>query len=639
MEKGKQRHAATPSKRILSIHRQGTFLDGAPAAKYAPMKDTERVEDRLADFTRDRRVIVLSGMALIIGLLSALAATALAWLIAVITNAAFYGQLSSALQSPVHHRLGYLVIAVPVIGGLAIGLMARYGSEKIRGHGIPEALEAILFGRSRMEPKIAILKPISSAVSIGTGGPFGAEGPIIMTGGAIGSLFAQFFHFSAAERRVLLVAGAAGGMAAIFASPVAAALLALELLLFEWRPRSFIPVAIAAAAAGALRVPLLGAGPIFPIVAHPALNGEGLLFAFFVGTVAGLTSGLLTNLVYGCEDLFGKLPIHWMWWPAIGGLCVGIGGVIEPTVLGVGYETIHNLLRGNIVGPALLGILIGKSVVWSIALGSGTSGGVLAPLLMMGAALGAGVAHFIPLGDSGEWALIGMAAMMGGTMRSPLTAMIFSLELTQDLNLLSGLLVGCIAAHGVTVLLLRRSILTEKIARRGYHVMREYGVDPLTMVRVGEVMDRDAPIIPASMPLSDLSDRIALREPEVSRHEGLLIVDERRHLVGIITRGDVVRALEQNGNGGATVLSAGSRDLVVSFPDEILFEAATKMLRNDIGRLPVVSRADPRRIVGYLGRSNLMAGHLRQLEEEHVRERRFALAKPGSGNSRRAQER
>jgi CIC family chloride channel protein len=589
----------------------------------------ERVEDRLADFTRDRRVIVLACMALVIGLLSALTAAVLVWLIAVITNLAFYQELSSVFQSPDHHRLGYFVILVPVVGGLIIGLMARYGSEKIRGHGIPEALEAILFGRSRMEPKVAVLKPVSSAISIGTGGPFGAEGPIIMTGGAIGSLFAQFFHLSSAERRTLLVAGAAGGMAAIFASPVAAALLAIELLLFEWRPRSFIPVAIAAAAAAALRVPLLGAGPIFPIHAHAALNGEGLLFAFFVGTVAGLGSGLLTNLVYGCEDLFGKLPIHWMWWPAIGGLCVGIGGLLEPTVLGVGYETIHELLKGNIAGPALLGILIGKSLVWAIALGSGTSGGVLAPLLMMGAALGAGMASFIPLGDSGLWALIGMAAMMGGTMRSPLTAMIFTLELTQDLNLLPGLLVGCIAAHGVTVLLLRRSILTEKIARRGYHVMREYGVDPLTMVRVGEVMDKPAPIIASTMPLIELSDRIALHDPAVSRHEGLLIVDERGQLVGIITRGDVVRAIEQNGSGGTTVLSAGSRDLIVTFPDELLYEAASKMLRNDIGRLPVVSRSDPRRIVGYLGRSNLMAGHLRHLEEEHVRERRFfALAKP-----------
>ena len=586
----------------------------------------EIIEDRLADFTRDKRIITLSWMALIIGGLSALVAYALVWLIAVITNLAFYQQFSSVFQSPDHHRLGYWVVIVPVFGGLVIGLMARYGSDKIRGHGIPEALEAILFGRSRMEPKIAVLKPLSSAISIGTGGPFGAEGPIIMTGGAVGSIFAQFFHLSSAERKTLLVAGAAGGMSAIFAAPVAAALLAIELLLFEWRPRSFIPVAIAAVSASAIRVPLLGAGPIFPVHAHASLGGEGLLFAFMIGIIAGLASGFLTNMVYGFEDLFTKLPIHWMWWPAIGGLCVGIGGLIEPSVLGVGYGTIHELLRGNIIGPSLLGILIAKSIVWSIALGSGTSGGVLAPLLMMGGALGATLAGFIPMGDHGLWATIGMAAMMGGTMRSPLTAMIFTLELTQDLNLLPSLMIGCIAAHGVTVLLLRRSILTEKVARRGYHIMREYSVDPLAMVRVGEVMDKNVPIIPASMRLVDLSDRIASHDPHLARHEGLLIIDKNKELAGIITRGDVLRALEQNGRDGTTVLDAGSRDLIVTFPDEVLYEAASKMLRNNIGRLPVVTRQNSRRIVGYLGRRHLMIGHLRRLEDEHLRERRFAAA-------------
>ncbi|MBD0369915.1 MAG: chloride channel protein [Pyrinomonadaceae bacterium] len=581
---------------------------------------TTRVEDRLADFTRDRRVILLSLIAVMIGAISALVADALVWLISVITNLAFYQTFSSVFQSPEHHRLGYLVIIVPVIGGLVIGLMARYGSEKIRGHGIPEALEAILFGRSRMSPKVAVLKPLSSAISIGTGGPFGAEGPIIMTGGAVGSLFAQLFHLSSAERKTLLVAGAAGGMSAIFASPVAAVLLAVELLLFEWRPRSFIPVAIAAAVAGALRVPLMGAGPIFPVTPHAALGGEGLIMAFGVGILAGIASGILTNLVYAFEDLFERLPIHWMWWPAIGGLFVGIGGFFEPRVLGVGYDTIHSLLRGEVIGGALLGLLIGKSLVWSIALGSGTSGGVLAPLLIMGGALGAFEARFIPMGDAGLWAIVSMAAMMGGTMRSPLTAMVFTLELTHDLNLLPGLLVGCIAAHALTVLLLRRSILTEKVARRGFHITREYSVDPLTALRVEEVMDRNAPTVPSSMKVTELSDRIAQRDPHLTRRQGILIVDDEEKLVGIITRGDVLRTLEQGANGDTTVLDAGSRNLIVTYPDEILQEAVVKMLRSDIGRLPVVDRQDPRRPVGYLGRAGVMAARLRQHEEEHVRE-------------------
>src|SRR6185437_13619960 len=498
------------------------------------MTDTaEPMEDRLADFTRDKRILLLSLMAVVIGVFSAFVAKALVWLIAVFTNLTFYQRFSSDFISPTNHHLGVFVIIAPVVGGLIIGLMARYGSEKIRGHGIPEALEAILFGRSRMQPNVAVLKPLSSAISIGTGGPFGAEGPIIMTGGAVGSLFAQMFHLSPAERKTLLVAGAAGGMSAIFAAPVAAVLLAVELLLFEWKPRSFIPVAIAAATAGALRIPLMGGGPIFPVTPHAELGSEGLMLALIVGIVAGLASGVLTTLVYAFEDLFERLPIHWMWWPAIGGLFVGLGGYIDPRVLGVGYDTIHSLLRGEVFGPLVAGLLIGKALVWSISLGSGTSGGVLAPLLIMGGALGAIEARWIPMGDPGMWAMISMAAMMGGTMRSPLTAMVFTLELTHDLNLLPGLLVACIAAHALTVLALRRSILTEKVARRGFHINREYVVDPLMGLRVSEAMDREAPAIPAGMKVSDFSDRIANRDPRLSRRQGTIIVDDAGALAGI----------------------------------------------------------------------------------------------------------
>jgi len=579
----------------------------------------ERVEDRLADFTRDKRILLLSLMAVVIGAISALVAKALVWLIAVITNLTFYQRFSSDFISPTNHHLGIFVIFAPVIGGLIIGLIARYGSEKIRGHGIPEALEAILFGRSRMDVKVAVLKPLSSAISIGSGGPFGAEGPIIMTGGAIGSLFAQLFHLSAAERKTLLVAGAAGGMSAIFNAPVAAVLLAVELLLFEWRPRSFIPVAIASAVAAMVRVPLLGSGAIFPVTAHAPLGAEGMTIALIAGVAAGFASGALTALVYFCEDLFTKLPIHWMWWPAIGGLFVGVGGWLDPRVLGVGYDTIHALLRGELVGPLVIGLLIGKAVVWSISLSSGTSGGVLAPLLIMGGALGAIEGRFISLGDPGLWAMISMAAMMGGTMRSPLTAMIFTLELTHDLNLLPALLISCIAAHALTVLWLRRSILTEKVARRGFHVTREYSVDPLAVLRVGEVMDRNPPTVPAQMKVSELSDLIANGNPVLSHRQGTLIVDEDGNLAGIITRGDLVRAIEKSPEG-STVVEAGTKNLIIAFPDEILHEAVTRMVRHDIGRLPIVRRDNPQKIVGYLGRASVMTARLRRHEEEHHRE-------------------
>lgn len=578
-------------------------------------------KDRLADFRTDRRMVFLAALALPIGIISALVARGLLWLIAGITNLAFFHRFAAGSALVQQHQLGVWVVLVPVVGALMIGLMARYGSEKIRGHGIPEALEAILLGRSRISLKVAILKPVSSAISIGTGGPFGAEGPIIMTGGAFGSLFAQLFHLSAGERKTLLVAGAAGGMSAIFATPVAAVLLAVELLLFEWKPRSFVPVAVASIVAGALRVPLLGAGPIFPVTPHAPGGALELGLALLVGVAAGLGSGALTTLVYVFEDWFQRLPVHWMWWPALGAVVVGLGGVLDPRVLGVGYETIHALMRGELGGLSLAGLLLGKALVWSVALGSGTSGGVLAPLLIMGGGLGALLGEWLPAGDPGLWAMVGMAGMMAGTMRSPLTGMFFVLELSHDLNLLPALLAGCVAALGVTVLLMRRSILTEKLARRGQHIAREYSVDLLELTRVGEVMDREIPAISAGLTVTELSALIAQGDPRVSRRQATLLLDENGELAGIITRGDIVRALQQDPAGRALAIAAGQREVVVAFPDEPLHDALERMFRHDVGRLPVVERDSPARVTGYLGRASILAARMKLHKEETIRER------------------
>ncbi|MFI5265783.1 MAG: chloride channel protein, partial [Chloroflexota bacterium] len=410
------------------------------------------------------------------------------------------------------------MLLVPVIGGLAVGFMARYGSERIRGHGIPEAIEAILINGSRIDPKVALLKPLSSAISIGSGGPFGAEGPIIMTGGAFGSLIAQFLHLTAAERKTLLVAGAAAGMSATFASPVAAVLLGVELLLFEWKPRSAIPVALASAAAAVVRRYIIGLGPLFPVPPHPEFIGPaGILGCVFVGLTAGGLSALLTLSVYAAEDAFTKLPIHWMWWPAIGGLVIGAGGLFFPRALGVGYDVIGDILKGGLPLSVLAGVLIVKWIIWSVSLGSGTSGGVLAPLLMMGGALGGLEATFLPNEGLGFWPLVSMGAILGGTMRSPFTGVIFALELTHDVNILLPLLVGAFVAHGFTVLVLKRSILTEKVARRGYHLSREYATDPMEILFVREVMRTAVTALPASAKLSELAASLRPGEPRGQR--------------------------------------------------------------------------------------------------------------------------
>src|SRR6266513_2686267 len=399
-----------------------------------------QLDDRLGDYTADTRIIALTVVAALIGVISAFVALALVRLIGLFTNLAYFHRLSTTFASPATSPLGMWRALIPVGGGLIVGLMARYGSERIRGHGIPEALEAILIGRSRMDPKVAVLKPLSSALAIGTGGPYGAEGPIIVTGGAFGSLFGQALHLSAAERKTLLVAGAAGGMTAIFATPVAAVLLAIELLLFEFKPRSFIPVACASAVAGVLRVPLFGAGPLFPVTLHATLPWTTLVTSLGVGLAAGLGATAVTALLSGCEDLFARLPIHWMWWPAIGGAFVVLGVLIAPRALGVGYDVIHDLLDGRLLGTVLVALLIVKAVIWAIGLGSGTSGGLVAPLLLMGSALGALGAGVFHAADAALWVMLGMAVLMGGTMQIPFTAMVFAVELTGDLPALPALL-------------------------------------------------------------------------------------------------------------------------------------------------------------------------------------------------------
>ena len=579
-----------------------------------------RHDDRLADFTASSRMVMLSAMAVAVGVLSSFVAYALVWLIGVATNLIWYHRYSSALVSPAESTLGFLGVVVPIVGGLVIGLMSRYGSDKIRGHGIPEALEAILIGQSRLSFKVAVLKPLSSAIAIGTGGPFGAEGPIIMTGGAFGSLFAQGFDLSASERKTLLVAGAAAGMAAIFATPVAAVLLAVELLLFEWKPRSFVPVAIAAIVADACRTPLLGHGPLFPVVPHLPASWQILTIAAAVGITAGAASSVATFLVYTFEDAFGKLPLNPMWWPAIGGLAVGLGGLIEPRALGVGYDTIGTLLSGHLVGTAVISLLVVKTLIWAIALGSGTSGGVLAPLLIMGGALGAIESSWIPFGDASLWASISMAAMLGGTMRSPLTAAVFLLELTHDVSLVPALILACVVSYGFTVLVMRRSILTEKVARRGHHIAREYTVNPLARFRVADVMERDVPTIPASMPADALLRRLANDDPVLAAHHAWPIVDNAGALVGIITRRDLIASADRDDGDTLTVLDVGSTHPIVTHADNLLEEAVDVMLDRKVSRLPVVDRDNRTRMIGLLGWKGLARAWQLATEDERIRE-------------------
>ena len=580
--------------------------------------------DSLRDFSTDRRLLVLVAMALIVGSGGAGAAWALLKLINLATNLAYGGKLSAAPATIDGSTLGWGSVLIPVAGCLIIGLMARFGSEKIRGHGIPEAMEAILIGRSRIQPKVALLKPLSSAISIGSGGPFGAEGPIIMTGGAFGSLFAQLFHLSNAERKTLLVAGAAAGMSATFGTPVAAMLLAVELLLFEWKPRSFVPVAVAAIVAAAWRPWLLGAGVLFPMASSTALPPLGLICAAGLGILAGLASGVLTQMVYAAEDFFQRLPIHWMWWPMFGGAVIGLGGLIEPHALGVGYDNIATLLAGGMAVGATLRLVLVKSVIWAVALGSGTSGGVLAPLLIMGGALGALFGHIAPAGEPGLWALVGMAAMMGGTMRSPLTAIVFALELTQNTGALLPLATACAFAHGTTVLLLRRSILTEKVARRGHHVMREYVVDPFETMRVAEIMAQPVDTLLAALPI----DAVMAFFDQPDRHKSYPVLDAEGMLAGMVARADVLRWACEGWPAGATLGALlPDREFVIGHDDELVGRLADRMAADDAGRVPILSRGDGS-LVGLVARRDLLRVRASVLRHEQEREALIRFGSP-----------
>jgi H+/Cl- antiporter ClcA len=576
--------------------------------------------DERRDFAAAHRLPAIVAIAAVVGAVSAVAAWALLHLIRLFTNLFFFQTLSDRASSPASNTLGMAVIAVPAIGGLVIGLMARFGTEKIRGHGIPEAIEAILFNKSRMSPKVAVLKPISSGIAIGSGGPFGAEGPIIMTGGALGSLIGQLFSITAAERKTLLVAGAVAGMTAVFGTPIAAVMLAVELLLFELRPRSLLPVAVACCVAAGVRPLLMDAGPLFPLHTAPA-DFRTLASCVAAGLAAGALSWAVSTSLYKVEDLFGRLPLHWMWWPAIGGLAVGVGGWLEPRALGVGYDVIGDLLANRLAADVVLALILCKAAMWVIALGSGTSGGVLAPLLMMGAALGVLVGPLLPGGQPALWPLVFMAATLGGMMRAPVMSVMFALELTQDVDALLPLLIGSAVAYGFTVMTMPRSILTEKISRRGRHVYREYGVDPLERHVVAEVMSRDLETMDGD---ASLVDAIARHCGDGQRHRAFPVLVGGR-FIGMADRETLAAGLLRPGCACVADLF-GANVPAMALPDETCRIVATRLAVHGLERLPVVSDAQSRRLLGIIARSDLVKPSLDVDDQEHRHERFLSVS-------------
>ncbi|HEX7338840.1 MAG TPA: chloride channel protein [Rhodanobacteraceae bacterium] len=582
-----------------------------------------------SDFHPSISILKVSFIALFIGGAAAVIAWILYRAIGLVTHLAFAGQWNfNFVQPSTLHAPWWVILIAPIIGGVLIGYMARYGTDRIRGHGIPEALEAILYRKSKMLLKVAILKPISSAIAIGTGGPFGAEGPIIMTGGAVGSLVGQVFYLTSLERRTLLVAGACAGMAATFSTPIAATLVGVEMLLFEMRPRSTIPVAIACFVAAGLRPFLIGPGPLFPIDFTFHLTIADLGMAAVSGFLAGLLATLVTFLVYKAEDLYHKLPVHWMWWPAIGAAVVGIGGIIDPQTLGVGYVIIDELLTGKIVGTGIVIFMAVKAIIWITYLSSGTSGGTLAPLLALGAGLGALEAMIFPGPAPLLWPLLGMGAMLAAVMRMPFTSIMFALELTGNASVLPALLITCITAYGTSVFVMKRSILTEKIARHGLDIFRPYVVDRMEYMAVRDVMTKEVTSVSAHFSPSEVQARFF--GPD-QKFRAFPVVTDEGVVRGLVTRDILQGWLADADKADLSLDELMGHDPVVVHPEESCRAVAIRAAVEKLDRLPVVDAQ--LKLVGMVTRHDLLETRAYQYNEEVLREglfgKKHGAGKPG----------
>jgi len=562
----------------------------------------------------DGRAIWMCILALPIGVAAGLAAQALLWLIGFITRASFYGQwhlMGDGTIDVRHAAMGPWIVLIPVAGAIVVGLLARFGSPAVAGHGIPEAMEQVLTNQSRIPARLLFLKPLSAAVSIGTGGPFGPEGPIIATGGAIGSVVGQVLSTSAAERKVLLSAGAAAGIAAAFGSPIAAVLLAIELLLFEFRPRSILPVALASAVATTMHIAMDGPGAMFPFVgsAVVAPGWRQLLDYALLGMVIGLTAVVMTRTVYAVEAAFEHVPVHWMWRPALGAVVVGVVGWFDPGILGPGYFNLRDLLAGDIALRAAVVMCVLKFVAWTVSLGSGTSGGTLAPVFTIGGSLAAVLVtsgHGMPLVagmDVRVAALVGMVAIFAGASRAFLTSVVFAAEITHEPNAVLPVICGCVAAYVVSALLMRHSIMTDKMARQGVRVPAEYGADALEQKLVGEVMSRRPVTVPAEQTVDALRTWLAGGAAGTS-HQGFAVVDEAGHLCGVVTRRDIV---DERSPAGAKVMSLVRRPPVVVYADCSLRDAVEHMVNHGIGRLPVIERGSDGKVIGMVTRGDVMS--------------------------------
>ena len=572
----------------------------------------------------------ISGLAFINAIFVGFIAKGLILLINLFTQLVFYQRLSFHDASPGGNALGYWVILIPAAGGLIVGIMARFGSPAIRGHGIPEAMEKIFKGESRIHPLITILKPVSAAISIGTGGPFGAEGPIISTGGALGSFCGQTLHITSQERKVLLAAGATAGMTAIFGTPFAAILLSIELLLFEFSSRSFVPVMIACVTGSLYAFFSFGTAPTFPMPVVSQVSAPAIIAYSGIGLIAGVASVIVTKSIYFIEDLFEKLPLHWMWWPALGGIAVGAIGLYAPATLGVGYQNITNALSGQLPLYILINLCLWKFISWAIALGSGTSGGTLAPLLTIGSSIGClsgmVVQRYFPEAQITLplAALVGMAALFAGAARALLTSIVFAMETTMQEKTLLPLIAGCVGSYMVSFIFMKTTIMTEKIHRRGIRLPDSYHPDPLESQLIRDILPKDpidhTPMVKEWFTIKDVKDWLGNRDTHYHFHD-ILVVSEDMDLTGLVNRSWL---FEQDSDDSKSVLSLIRQKGYSLYDDNSLQLAVEFMLKTGQDILPIQERSS-RRIIGAIGAKDILKGFEQRFKEENLRQQHIFI--------------
>jgi CIC family chloride channel protein len=571
----------------------------------------------ILDRIRTNEVVTGLTLAIVVGAIAGLGAVVFRWLISSVQTLFFSnGAEYLGFMGP------YYIILLPAVGGLIVGLIIRYGAREAKGHGVPEVMEAAALKGGRIRPRVSLVKALASSICIGSGGSVGREGPIVQIGSSMGSTLGQWLGLSDEWVRTLLACGAAGGISATFNTPIGGVFFAMEVIMGRFISPKFGYVVISSVAAQFVAYAFLGSQPSFDIIPYEMVSYWETLSYAVLGIAAALAATLFIRVLYKLEDFFDAWHIPEFLKPAIGGLGIGLIGLYSYDLFGVGYGnvfwvstmSVDQALLGEIALSSLAILLILKIAATSLTLGSGGSGGIFAPSLFIGAMLGGAlgtVAHMLfpsYIAPSGAYALVGMAAVFAGATRASFTAIIMLFEMTRNYTIILPLMIAVVISTVISRALNRETIYTLKLVRRGVDLRQINKASPLREVTVEEAMTRDFPTVLPTMPIRELMAKL-----RHTGHHGFPVVDEKGELVGVVTIADVESAMAQERPSALTVKDIASRSVVVAYPDEYIHDVLVKLGTHDVGRIPVVERRNPKRLLGVLRRHDVLTAYSKTL--------------------------